>query len=172
MRCPPPKPSRHPTDRGLRNRKNALFFTPKKLKKVISANKIKGFPHAARPKKAVFGLPERAWTYRGHVYAFTRPVKRKPAEGLIGAPLGDGAPPLVGVRLSPYGGNHFPLGILGFQRRRSPPPPDNTNRLRRKPSKDRIPTRHKRKEKPEWSSSSPSGARARRLACLCRRLVP
>ena len=32
--------------------------------------------------------------------------------------------------MSPYGENHFPLGILGFQRRRSPPPPDNTNRLR------------------------------------------
>ena len=47
--------------------KTLCFFTPKKLKKVISANKIKGFPHAARPKKAVFGLPERAWTYRGHI---------------------------------------------------------------------------------------------------------
>ena len=54
-------------DRGLRSRENALFFTPKKLKKVVSANKIKGFLHAARPKKAVFGLPERAWIYRGHV---------------------------------------------------------------------------------------------------------
>ena len=114
-------------DRGLRSREKALFFTPKKLKKVISANKIKGLLHAVRTKKGVFVIPERAWTYRGHVCAFTRPVKQKPAEGLTGAPLGDGAPPLVGVRLSPYGGNHFPLGILGFERRRSPPtPPGNT----------------------------------------------
>ena len=40
-------------------------------------------------------------------------MKRKPAEGLTGAPLGDGAPPLVGVRLSPYGGKSFPPWDFG-----------------------------------------------------------
>ena len=47
--------------------KKLCFSHRKKLKKVVSANKIKGFLHAARPKKVVFGLPERAWTYRGHI---------------------------------------------------------------------------------------------------------
>ena len=47
--------------------KETYFGHRKKLKKVISANKIKGFPHAARPGKSVSRLPERAWIYGGHV---------------------------------------------------------------------------------------------------------
>ena len=38
-------------------------------------------------------------------------MKRKPAEGLTGAPLGDGAPPLVGVRL--LWGKSFPSWDFG-----------------------------------------------------------
>ena len=47
--------------------KKLCFSHRKKLKKVISANKIKGLLHAVRTKKGVFVIPERAWTYRGHV---------------------------------------------------------------------------------------------------------